>query len=138
MISYLEQSVEVLMGNGTLTPHLLGRPITAPELKLTLLARFLRQLHAVWRSALVEAFEFRLFTPLQQFAGGAPWPLRAYAMQGATADATSPHVIAVAVCCAVRRRMATAAAVMTRILELAIIYAGVNEGLRDWSLKCDD
>jgi hypothetical protein len=110
IISYLEQSVEVLMANGTLTPHLLGRPAAAPALKLTDLARFLRQLHATWRSALVDAFEFRLFTPLQQLSDGAPWPLRAYAMHGATADATSPHVIAFATCGAVRRRMATAAA----------------------------
>jgi hypothetical protein len=72
MVSYLEQSVEVLMGNDTLMPHLPGRPETTPALKLTLLARFLRQLHAVFRSALVEAFEFRLFKPLQQFAVGAP------------------------------------------------------------------
>ena len=111
------------MANGTLTPHLLGRPAAAPALKLTDLARFFRQLHATWRSAPDTVFEFKLFTPLQQPADGAPWPLRAYAMHGATADATSPHVIALVKCGAVRRRMATAAAAtaMLRMLKQAIV-----------------
>lgn len=109
------------MANGTLTPHLPGRPAAAPELKETVLARFLRQLQAIWRSAVVAALEFRFFTPLQQLADGEPWPLRTYARHGDTADATSPHVRAVATCGAVRRRMATAAAVTLRMSKQAIV-----------------
>lgn len=110
------------MTYGTLTPHLPGRPETAPAFKLTLLARFLRQLHAVWRSVPVAAFAFRLFTPLQQPADGAPWPLRAYDMHGEMADATSPHVIALTACGAVRRRIATVAAATARMSKQAIFW----------------
>jgi len=109
------------MGKGTLTPHLPGRPAAAPALKFTVLARFFRQVHAVWRSAPVAAFAFRLFTPLQQPADGEPWPLRAYAVHGATADATSPHVIALTACGVVRRRIATAVAAMARMSKQAIL-----------------
>lgn len=78
--TYLEQSVEVLIAYGTLTPHLPGRLATAPALTLVDLAKFLRQLHTAWRSALLDAIEFRPLMPLQHAAGGLPWPVFAYDM----------------------------------------------------------
>jgi hypothetical protein len=70
--TYLEQSVEVLMAYGTLTPHLPGMLAAAPALMLVELAKFLRQLHTAWRSELVDAIELRLLTPLQHDAEGLP------------------------------------------------------------------
>ncbi|WVZ54807.1 hypothetical protein U9M48_005552 [Paspalum notatum var. saurae] len=88
-------SVDMLMGNGTLTPHLPGMPATSPMLTLlTVPARFLRQRHACWRSALVLAALLRLFTPVQHDEGSAldlPVP---YGMHGASADPTCPHEMA--------------------------------------------
>lgn len=120
--TYLEQSVEVLMAYGTLTPHLLGRPAAALALTVVPLERFLRQLHTDWRSAPVDAIEFRLLTPLQHCAGGLPWPVRAYDMHWARADATWPHEIAAFVVCGpVRRRMVMVTAAIARISKLAMI-----------------
>ena len=110
------------MEYGTLTPHLPGRLAAAPALKLVDFAKFLRQLHTAWRSAPVDANEFRFFTPLQHAAGGLPWPVLAYDMHWATEDATCPHETAAsAVCGAVRRRMATVTAAIARMSKPAIV-----------------
>jgi hypothetical protein len=94
-ITYLLQSVDMLMGNPTETPHLPGMVATVPMLTLlTLLARLLRQRHAAWRSALVRAALLRLLTPLQHDAGSALALPVAYGMHGASDDPTCPQVIA--------------------------------------------
>lgn len=93
--TYLLQSVDMLMGNGTETPHLPGMVATVPMLSLpTLPARLLRQRHAAWRSELVRAALLRLRTPLQHPEGSALTRPVAYGMHGASADPTCPQVTA--------------------------------------------
>jgi hypothetical protein len=95
MITYLLQSVDMLMGKGTETPHLPGMVATVPMLTLlTLLARLLRQRHAAWRSELVRAWLLRLRTPLQHEEGSVLALPVAYGMHGASAVPTCPQVIA--------------------------------------------
>jgi hypothetical protein len=66
-----EQSMQVLMLYGRLTPHLLGMHWALLGLRpLILAAPDLRQLHAAFLSAEVLAAELRLLTPLQQSAEG--------------------------------------------------------------------
>lgn len=121
--TYWEQSVEVLMAYGTLTPHLPGMLAAAPALTLFDWAKFLRQLHTAWRSAVLDAIEFRLLTPLQHAAEGLPWPLLAYDMHWPRADATWPHdTAAFAAWGAVRRKMTTVIATIARLSKLAIFY----------------
>jgi len=93
--TYLLQSVDMLMGNGTETPHLPGMVATVPMFTdLTVLARFLRHRHAACRSALVRAALLRLRTPPQHDDGSAlAFPV-AYGMHGASAEPTCPHVMA--------------------------------------------
>ena len=93
--TYLLQSVDMLMGNGTETPHLPGMVATVPMFTdLTVLARLLRHRHAACRSALVRAALFRLRTPPQHDDGSAlAFPV-AYGMHGASAEPTCPHVMA--------------------------------------------
>ena len=93
--TYLLQSVDMLMGNGTETPHLPGMVATVPMFTdLTVLARLLRHRHAACRSALVRAALLRLRTPPQHDDGSAlAFPV-AYGMHGASAEPTCPHVMA--------------------------------------------
>ena len=93
--TYLLQSVDMLMGNGTETPHLPGMVATVPMFTdLTVLARLLRHRHAACRSELVRAALFRLRTPPQHDDGSAlAFPV-AYGMHGASAEPTCPQVMA--------------------------------------------
>lgn len=86
---YLLQSVDMLMGNGTETPHFPGMPETMPMLTLlTVLARLLRQRHACCLSLVVRAALLRLRTPLQHDDGSAFALPVAYGMHGARLEPT--------------------------------------------------
>jgi hypothetical protein len=81
---------------------------------------FLRQLHAVWRSACVVAAEFSELTPVQHRLEGLPRPVRAYGRHGSMSDVTWLHVIAAFVGWKAIRRMAAVTEMMARMLKPAM------------------
>jgi hypothetical protein len=94
MTTYLSQSVDGLMGAGTETPHLPGRPEMAPKLRpLMVLVRLLIDRHTTSRSALVVATLLSEHTPLQHLRVSVPLPV-VYGRHSTTFEPTYSHMIA--------------------------------------------
>jgi hypothetical protein len=93
MTTYLSQSVNGLIGMGTETPHLSGRPEMAPKSRqLMVLARLLMHRHAARRSALVLASLLSERTPLQRPGVSLPLPV-VYGSHDTRFESTCSHVI---------------------------------------------
>ncbi|KAG6498813.1 hypothetical protein ZIOFF_038562 [Zingiber officinale] len=117
------------MGYGTLTPHLLGTPLTTAGLMPLREAMVdLMQLQAVRRSGVVFAASFSPRTPLQHAADGAAVVPRAYGMHGDRNITTFPHVSAASLRgTAARATSRSRAAAATQDVERAM-PAEITEG----------